>query len=380
MKVLQVIISDAFFGAERVVCNLAKGLDSNGVSCVILTTWSLAEKYLSKLKNRKNIKVYAVAFNPKKNNIVSIFLFRIKQAILFRKIVKIEKPDVIHLHLPNPSFILLLLLCRVPSVMTEHGDVRYVHLNLSGGSVVKRFVNFLTIHILQFLVDEIVAYQYSLLEKCKLLRRCCHKVIYNCIDQEWLTWLNSVNEFKLNNMAPRTLVFPGRLVREKGQLLLLKVADRLREAYPLRIVFVGDGPDRLNLEALAKNLNIQNAEFVGYVDDEEKFEVFKSSDVIIANLNHPELSQVLLEAAAIGKPTITFYDREVYQIFGESLWYIRQASVDEVYRKIKEIFSDYDYALKRASTAKKIALHRFNPSRFIFEYLKVYRCMLNDKS
>jgi glycosyltransferase involved in cell wall biosynthesis len=79
----------------------------------------------------------------------------------------------------------------------------------------------------------------------------------------------------------RWVVYVGRLVRPKGVRELLTAFARLR-APAARLLFVGDGPERRPLEALARALGVaERVHVVGAVPHARVPEVLQSADVVV---------------------------------------------------------------------------------------------------
>lgn len=376
MKILHFTPAGGFYGRERVVYSLVKGLSDLGVANIIVTTKTLASIYSSLIKD---VKVYSLPPNPDINRLTSKFLYQFHKALTLWRIIALEKPDVIHLHLYDPSFILLLpILLKIPCIMTEHGGCLLIHKNGVEMKRAESVIMFFVAHVLLLLVRRVISYMRRDREVCRLLRMRCHDVIYNCIDPEWWTWSMSENNNLKKSSNLLKIVFPARLSWLKGQWLLLRAIAKIRNAFPFKIMLVGDGPAKKFYELLAEQLNLSDiTEFSGYVDGKEKFQIYKSADILVVNLTNPGLSQTLLEATAIGKPTITFYDPEVYDIFGEKLWYVQSISPEEVCKSIVEIVSNYESAVEKAKMAKKLALKLFDPKSFASKYMRVYEIVLS---
>jgi L-malate glycosyltransferase len=80
------------------------------------------------------------------------------------------------------------------------------------------------------------------------------------------------------------------------------IQKRIPEA---RLIVAGDGPERTSLEQLARELNLQNAEFTGRVGHERVVELYDSTDIFLngSEIDNQPLS--LLEAFACGLPVVT---------------------------------------------------------------------------
>jgi glycosyltransferase involved in cell wall biosynthesis len=104
------------------------------------------------------------------------------------------------------------------------------------------------------------------------------------------------------------LVFMSRFVAEKGIHELLQAFVRLAEEFPgLRLVLLGDGPERPALEARAQEAGLaERVDFAGYVRGHEKAQALVDADIFVFPTYYGEgCPVVLLEAMAAGLPVIT---------------------------------------------------------------------------
>jgi glycosyltransferase involved in cell wall biosynthesis len=80
------------------------------------------------------------------------------------------------------------------------------------------------------------------------------------------------------------------------------IQDRIPDA---RLIVAGDGPERLSLERLARDLKLNNTEFAGRVGHERVSQLYDSADIFLngSEIDNQPLS--LLEAFACGLPVVT---------------------------------------------------------------------------
>lgn len=99
--------------------------------------------------------------------------------------------------------------------------------------------------------------------------------------------------------------FVGRLSPEKGIDVLLRAAAELREHLPdIRVVIVGDGPERKKLSWLAKELGIgERVQFVGFQNDVKRW-MLGFDLLVLPSLKRESFGIVLLEAMACSRPVI----------------------------------------------------------------------------
>jgi glycosyltransferase involved in cell wall biosynthesis len=105
----------------------------------------------------------------------------------------------------------------------------------------------------------------------------------------------------------RRVLFVGRLSRQKDLAAWLAVAARVARAEP-RAVFeiVGDGPERPELERLAKSLGItERVGFTGFVPNARLAEIYASASVLLLTSRYEGFGRVAVEAYAHGTPVVS---------------------------------------------------------------------------
>lgn len=95
----------------------------------------------------------------------------------------------------------------------------------------------------------------------------------------------------------------ARLVPQKGQDLLLEGWARVREMVPdARLILVGDGPDRPDLERAAAHTS--GVHFAGAQPRSEAIAWMKAATVVVCPSRYEGMSLVPLEAASLGTPVV----------------------------------------------------------------------------
>ncbi|MBU0784765.1 MAG: glycosyltransferase [Gammaproteobacteria bacterium] len=105
------------------------------------------------------------------------------------------------------------------------------------------------------------------------------------------------------------LVCVGRLCEQKGQLILLAAAARLKEqGVDLQLVLAGDGEMRPEIERQIDQLNLRNnVQITGWISSEQvREEILKSRAMVLPSFAEG-LPVVVMEAMALRRPVISTY-------------------------------------------------------------------------
>ncbi len=99
------------------------------------------------------------------------------------------------------------------------------------------------------------------------------------------------------------IVAAGRLQVVKGFDVLIRAFAQLRETHPARLMILGEGPLRGELEALVDSLGIQDVvQMPGFVGN--PYAYFARADAFALSSRHEGLPTVLIEAMACGCPVV----------------------------------------------------------------------------
>jgi glycosyltransferase involved in cell wall biosynthesis len=105
------------------------------------------------------------------------------------------------------------------------------------------------------------------------------------------------------------LVCIGRLCEQKGHLLLVEAAGRLAaEGLKFRLVLVGDGPLRTQIQAMIAQLGLQDhIEITGWASNSEVQQHILASRAMVLPSFAEGLPVVVMEALALSRPVISTY-------------------------------------------------------------------------
>nr|WP_253799404.1 glycosyltransferase family 4 protein [Rhodovulum sp. P5] len=155
------------------------------------------------------------------------------------------------------------------------------------------------------------------------------------------------------------LLFVGRLAPVKGLRVLLEALAELAPEIPgLRLVLVGDGPDRARLEEAAAPLG-DRVTFTGYLSQDEVAGAMQGTDICVLPSFAEGVPVVLMEAFASAKPVIATQVAGVGELVaqGESGLIVPPGDRDSLIAAIRKLAADPDLRARMgaAGRAKVVA-------------------------
>lgn len=289
LNILYIIWSLGLGGAERVVINLAKGLDKNRfkpIVCCLNDKGIFAEEL-----EREGIKV--IALNKKQG-----LDFGVIAKII--EVIKENKIDIVHTHLWGANFWgrIAARLAKTPAIFTtEHNE-----------DIWKSGAHFFFDKYLSGWTDKIIAVSNSVKEfyvsKGILSEKI--EVIYNGvkINKPSAVSYQSLVKEKFDIKEDETvLAVIGRLVPQKGHKYLFEALSSLNDGYKLKLLVVGDGPEKERLLETQERLGLEGKIiFTGLRTDVPR--LFGVIDILVMPSLREGFPIVALEAMAQGVPVV----------------------------------------------------------------------------
>jgi glycosyltransferase involved in cell wall biosynthesis len=172
-------------------------------------------------------------------------------------------------------------------------------------------------------------------------------------------------------------VFVGRLVPLKRVDLLLRAWSEGSEGADAQLVIIGDGPERLDLERLSRDLGNASVRFVG--ETERVVDYLKAADIFILPSEHEGLSVALLEAMASGlAPLVT-------DLPGNRLLVRHQVSgivipindLRAFHVQLRRLLTDHECRRRLGQAARETAVAGYSLSFVAQRHLELYRADAN---
>ena len=110
-----------------------------------------------------------------------------------------------------------------------------------------------------------------------------------------------------NQISPKQLLFPSRILRAKGIFTTLRALQKVQETSPeTGLIVAGDGEDLSQARQLVKDLQLDNVEFTGIVSGDQKYDLFRRAQLLCFPTEHDEgFPNTIVESMAFGLPVLT---------------------------------------------------------------------------
>jgi glycosyltransferase involved in cell wall biosynthesis len=231
---------------------------------------------------------------------------------------------------------------RIPIVAIFH-DVYGLKASIEQKGILRGLVRYIfgDLLITRLRYDGIVAVSDATSEKLRRFHCRTEKieVVRNAVDVDLI---DSIIAAKIS----KRICFVGRLLKHKHVDELLSAFAIVKEREPnANLVVIGDGDERSKLVSLADELGVKGSvNFTGFVDDEEKIRLMKSSELLVLPSTDEGWGNVITEAIACGLKTVG-YDipalREQTKFFS-SLVLVPPGKIDALAQAIGQTLTNGD--------------------------------------
>jgi len=175
---------------------------------------------------------------------------------------------------------------------------------------------------------------------------------------------------------PLQMAYVGRLVSEKGPALLLEAAKCLRDAdVPFELSFMGDGPERANLEGLTDSLGLRSfTSFSGDLRGAQFEEAVAKVDLVVMPSRCEETAGLsAIEQMMRGKAVIVADIGGLTEVVGDGGLKFPPGDSQALAACIRRVIGDPRMAAALGSAARDRAAQLFKEDSMIRNHLSVYR-------
>lgn len=292
MRVLQLISSSGFFGAENMIVSLMKGLSSLQchVALVSLLTPAKGSGDLSHYARQLGFQSFEIPCGGKLD---------LRSISELRRIATHGNYDIIHSHGYKADLYSRLALDR-----TRHVKIATVHNWPTKTLKMRAYASLDKFALRSF--TRIVAVSDAVAQELVRSGVPFHKItlIENGVDPT--VFRNGTDRIRaeLNLQNVPVIGYVGRLAPEKGlDVLLNSIPGIIKHCPVVHVILVGDGPLRNQLVELAQTLEIgSRVKFLGVRRD--MADIYRAIDILVLPSRDEGLPMTILEALAAGKAVV----------------------------------------------------------------------------
>ena len=308
------------------------------------------------------------------------------------RILRKERPDVVHSHTPKAGIIAMLasLICKIPHRL--HTVAGLPLMETSGfKKKILLFIEWLTYRCATKVCPNSNGIKKFILENISISKDKLRVIGFgssNGVDLEYFDRSQEVNHSslvfrkKFNLESVFSFIFIGRIVKDKGIEELLKAFLRLnREFGDMRLIILGHEErdlDPISYEAkntLSSNKNIIN---LGFKTDVRAF--LASSNCLVLPSYREGFPNVILQASSMQVASIASDIIGCNEIIHNKVngLLFKPKNIESLYLAMKKIYLDKELTRMLAISAKKNVIKKYNKD-FIHNEILSFYSNLNNK-
>jgi glycosyltransferase involved in cell wall biosynthesis len=304
------------------------------------------------------------------------------------KILKKENPDIVHLHLFDPTLIGLILsgLQKRKTVLTRHhSDALY---KISGKLKrafylrLERFVNARVDHIVapSQMVRDILADKENVSPaKLSVIPYGQTTERFDRLDKAKIEKVRA--ELGIED-ATLTLVCNSRLYHQKGHEYLFEaLAPLIKSNLKVKLFLVGKGDFQPKLEELTEKHRIKDhVRFLGWRDD--ALEIMANADIIVHPSLEDALSSAVIESLMLERPIIATDISGVRDSLDNGKYgvIIPPADSGALRRALEEILANFEEYRRRAKKGRNYIIEYMSAEKVAKQYEEIYRRVFGQAS
>jgi len=194
----------------------------------------------------------------------------------------------------------------------------------------------------------------------------------------WRTLTNPFNakRFAYSEINEDYILYFGRLIDEKGVDVLLDAMVLLPD---VKLIVVGDGPNRLALEQQAQILELKQVEFVGPKWGNELDDILRRCRfVVVPSLWHENFPYVIIQSFAFGKAVVGSMRGGITELVaqGERGLVYEASDANALADCIRQLWHDPVMTVNMGQVAKAYADAAFNDEAFYQNIMTIYQEVL----
>jgi glycosyltransferase involved in cell wall biosynthesis len=369
MRVLQLINSAGYYGAEAMLTNMAGSLTELGCHTIVgvfRNAGAPRHMDIAKHARRRGLQVDMIPCEGKADWETTKFI---------REHARRENIDVIHTHGYKADIYGYAASRRLeqPIIATCHNWTSE-SLSVQAYGILDRLI------LRRF--DQVVAVSQSVADWLRRSGVAADRiaVIDNGIDLTCFRDAHASYAEEIRKGQRIAIGMVSRLVLAKGPQILLMAAQEILKEFPTTLfVLVGDGPARKQLEELARSLHIeQSVIFAGQRDDMPS--VYASLDIAVLPSFMEAMPMSVMEAMAAGKPVIATRVGSIPRMIsdGRTGFVVASGTPTELKDAVVKLLRDAELRRTFGVAGQSWAVDNFSSHAMARRYLDEYERLLRN--
>ena len=175
----------------------------------------------------------------------------------------------------------------------------------------------------------------------------------------------------------------ARLELRKGHKFLLEVFRNIVEKQkdcPAKLLIIGEGNKREGLENYVKELNLEGKViFAGYREDVE--ELMAVMDIFVLTSLREGLPRVLVQAAAVGMPSVVFNVDGVSEIIKDNYngFLVDVKNLEELENRILQYMNNKELVLLHGRNGREFIKNKWSIKGMVDRIDKIYQNLVREK-
>lgn len=314
MKIIQIAYNEIEGGIRTYVSNLLRSFSTLGLDVTLIG-----------FHPKSNLNTYSYVPLTSKQNNRYIYLFNL---FLKAPFLKLPPNAIICTHRPDDMFPFILFYKKNPKVCTLHGNL-LENIRIKHNKIISKLYE----------IVEAFALKHLLRDNCVIITvdnttKKYYEKKYPWIENKIMIIPIGINpkEFRpLSKLAVRKrygftqndkiIMYVGRLEKEKDLDFLISAFAKIKKMEPhAKLILIGDGRERENLEMLVDKFNMTDTiEFMGAAEHKMIPEILNCADVFALCSHYEASPTVVKEALACGVPVVSMNVGDVSTIINKKV-------------------------------------------------------------
>jgi glycosyltransferase involved in cell wall biosynthesis len=194
----------------------------------------------------------------------------------------------------------------------------------------------------------------------------------------------NVNLFTPRERPPHEtiqLIWSGRYVPGKGVDILVNAFAIAQKQIPhLRLLLVGDGPQKIKIEDLIARLGIgDKVHMIEYIPNTEMPEIYRNSDICIMTSHYEGIPRTMLESMSCGLPVICTDLPQLRPIVDRCGYLVDDYSTNEFADAIVSLATNEQERRTMGAKGREVVANNYSWDSAMEKTIELYKIIIEEK-